>query len=234
MHNCKLTRNVLLDVALGELSPAQTNELLAELNYCAECQAEYATLKNTLRVSRQVLQSASPAEEFWPGYHARLQGKLRQQLEEADNPALSNVQAVGLSFTSRLWLGLAKMATTSVRVPVPVALAMMLLVGIFFFALRERGQATVTPATSVASVETRTVHVPVIQERVVTQVVYVKQKGRRSRRAEVLQDRPDRIANTSAGTRLDRAAKTAMSLVGFKPTDQVKLTIIKGSYQHEK
>lgn len=234
MHNCKLTRNVLIDFALGEMPPAQTSELLAELKTCAACQAEYATLRNTLHVSQQALRSALPAEEFWPGYHARLQAKLIQHLQEDSDPALSTVQPVRLSFSSRLWIGLGKMATTSVRVPLPAALAMMLLVGIFFFSMRARGQANVTPPTPLASVATRTVQVPVIQERVVTQVVYVEKKGRRSKGAAGSPGSPDRPANPIATTGSDASGKTAMSLVGFKPTDQVKLTIIKGSYQDEK
>lgn len=235
MHNCKLTKNVLIDLALGEMSPAQTSELLAELNDCAACQVEYATLRDTLRVSQQALRTALPAEEFWPGYHARLQGKLVQHLQEDIERASSTVQPMRLSISFQLWVGLRKMATTSVRVPVPAALAMMLLVGIFFFALRSRGQANVTPSAILPSVETRIVQVPVIQERVVTQLVYVEKKGRRNKDATGTPDRaglntPNIIAR--AGT--EASAKTALSLAGFKPTDQVKLTIIKGSYQDEK
>ncbi len=236
MHNCKLTRDVLIDFALGEVSPAQTSELLAELNDCVACQAEYATLKNTLRISQQALRSALPAEEFWPGYHARLQGKLIQHLQEDNNPASASVQSVRLSFSSRLWIGLRKMATTSVRVPVPAALAMMLLAGILFFSLRARGQANVTSSTPLPSVETRTVEVPVIQDRVVTKVVYVEKKGRRHKGPPGLASSLDAAGRNATIARggSDASGKTAMSLVGFKPTDQVKLTIIKGSYRDEK
>ena len=237
MHNCRLTRDVLIDFTLGEMSPAQTSELLAELNDCAACQAEYATLKNTLRVSEQALRATLPAEEFWPGYHARLQGKLIQHLQQASNPASSSVHPARLSFSRQLWIGLRKMATTSVRVPVPAALAMMLLASVLFFSLRSQGQGNVTPPTPTASVETRTVEVPVIQERVVTQVVYVEKKARRPSGPSGLPgslDREVRNAANATANGAEASGKTAMSLVGFKPTDQVKLTIIKGSYQDEK
>jgi hypothetical protein len=127
------------------------------------------------------------------------------------------------------------MATTSVRVPVPAALATMVLIGIFFFVLRSRGQANLSPSTPLAAVETRTVQVPVIHEKVVTQVVYVEKKGRRSRGKADQQDRAGlNAANTIARAGSDTSGKPAMSLVGFKPTDHLRLTIIKGSYQDEK
>ena len=69
----------------------------------------------------------------------------------------------------------------------------------------------------------------------VTRVVYVEKKRRRSRGAANPLDREDlNAANRIARAGSDASGKTAMSLVGFKPTDQVKLTIIKGSYQDEK
>ena len=195
MHNCRLAKNRLLDLTLDEVAPAEAKQLLEELDDCPACREEYATLRNTLRVSVQALQSALPSEDFWPGYHARLQVKLTRDL-----PA---VQPVRLSLSSRVWPELRKMATTSVRVPVPVALAMMLLVVIFFFALRSRGQANLTSSTP--------------------------------RGAANQLDRVNlNAANSIARAGSDASGKPAMSLVGFKPTDQLKLTIIKGSYQNEK
>ena len=232
MHNCKLTRDILIDFALDEASPEQTGELPAELNDCAACHAEYATLKNTLRVSQQALRSALPAEEFWPGYHARLQHKLIQHLQ--DNKRGSSVaQPLPLAFSSRLWNELRRMATTSVRVPVPVGLAILLLAGFFFVSWRSRGQTSV--AVSSVPAETKTVQVPVVQERVVTQVVYVERKKRRSKGTAGSSYRPDpNTVDVVASAASGASAKTAISLVGFKPTDKVKLTIIKGSYQDEK
>jgi anti-sigma factor RsiW len=228
MHNCRLTKNRLLDLTLDEVKPAEAKQLLEELDDCPACQEEYATLRNTWRASVQALRSALPTEDFWPAYHDRLQARLITNS--------SPVKPVRLSLNSRLWIGLRKMATTSVRVPAPAALAMMLLVGIFFLVLRSRGQANVTPSTPLPSVETRTVQVPVIQEKVVTRVVYVEKKGRRSRGGASQLDRPEtnNVANSVARAGSDASGKTAMSLIGFKPTDQVKLTIIKGRHQDEK
>ena len=232
MHNCKLTRDALIDLALGEMSPTQTSELLAELNDCATCQAEYATLTNTLHVSRQALSSALPGEEFWPAYHARLQRKLTHQLQNNNS---SSSGALPSSLMSRIWLVLRTIATTSVRVPVPAAVAMLLLGGILFLSVRPREQAQVNSSNERPPVETRTVQVPVIQERVVTRVVYVPEKrsGRKAQASSL--ERPDRNgASNIARAGSEESAKTALSLVGFEPTDQVVLKVIKGSHRDEK
>ena len=253
MHNCRLTRNGLLDLALDEMSSAEAKQLLAELNHCAACREEYASLRNAWRVSGQALQSALPTENFWPGYHARLQGKLIQHLQQANEQAWFSLQPVRQSLNSSLWLRIwiavvtqtvslrsigRKLATTSVRVPVPVALALLFLFGISLFALRARGPVgpvNATPPDLVSRVETRVVQIPVIQEKVVTRMLYVGRKATRSRNEAYRLNREDlNAANRLAISRSEAAGKTAMSLVGFRPTDQIKLTIIRGSYQDEK
>ena len=232
MHNCKLAKEALIDLALGEMSPTQTSELLAELNDCATCQAEYATLTNTLHVSRQALSSALPGEEFWSGYHARLQRRLTHQLQ---NDNASSSAALPSSFLSRIWVVLRTIATTSVRVPVPAAVAMLLLGGILFLSLRSGEQAKVSSSNLLPPVETKTVQVPVIQERVVTRVVYVPEKVNRRKGQTRSLERTDRNrANNIARAGSEESAKTALSLVGFEPTEQVILKVIKGSHREEK
>jgi anti-sigma factor RsiW len=234
MHNCKRTRKVLIDLVLGEMPPAQTRELLAELNDCAECQAEHAGITSALRVSRQALRSAWPTEEFWPGYHARLQDRLKGIINEANNSHLSPAEPVVLSFRSRLRAVLGVMTTSSVRVPVPAALAVLLLVGVLSFSARSRGQSNVTQATPLVAVETRTVHVPIIQEKVITQFVYVEKKRQRHKNVESPVYANLNTADVTAAATSAANGKTRFSLVGFKPTDQVNLTIFKGTYQDEK
>ncbi len=227
MHNCRLTKNRLLDLTLDEVAPAEAMQLLQAVDDCPTCREEYATLRNTLRVSTQALRSALPTEDFWQGHQARLRTRLMNNL--------SALHTLPLPLNARVWSGVRKLATTSVRVPVPAALAMMMLIVIFFFAMRSREQANLTPSPPLASVETRTVQVPIIQERVVTQIVYPHKKGRKSRGAANQLDRADvNATNSIARAGSNTSAKSAMSLIGFKPTDQLKLTIIKGSYQDEK
>jgi hypothetical protein len=232
MHNCKLTRNSFIDLALGEIEPARATQMQAELNDCPGCHEEFESLRSTLHVSNQALRSAIPGEEFWSGYRTRLHAKLlaspAQQAESAVQP-LSALATMSLS--SQVWSALKTLATTSVRVPVPAAaLALLLVFGVSFFVLRARERMNVTPSAPVALVNTRTVEVPVIQEKVVTRVVYVEKKGGRSGGGARQSDRTGIPAAPDTGSN----SATALSLAGFKPTNEVKLTVIKGSYKDEK
>ena len=235
MHNCKLTRSSFIELALSEVEPQRATQLQAELNDCSACHEEYESLRSTLHVSNQALRSAVPGEEFWPGYRTRLHSKLlasptQQLASTGERPSAS---AATVSLGSQLWLALRTLATTSVRVPVPAALALLLVFGVFVFVLRAREQVQARPSAPVELVRTHTV-VPVIQEKIITRVVYVEKKGRRSASDANQSDRTGVPAapNTVAVTGSDPA--TALSLVGFKPTNEVKLTIIKGSYKDEK
>jgi len=234
MHNCKLTRSSFIDLALGGINPMTTKQLQAELIDCSGCYEEYASLRSTLRVTNQALRAAVPGEEFWPGYRTRLHAKLQAsptaQVESTGRqPALA-----ATSLSSQIWLALKTLATTSVRIPVPAALALMLVFGFFFLVLLGREQVHVIASTPVVLEKTNTVRVPVIQEKVLTRVVYLEKKGRRSgsgsgaNKSErtVVPNAPDSVAVTGANP--------ALSLVDFKPTNEVKLTIIKGGYKDEK
>ena len=214
MHNCKANREALIALALNP--PDRTQSAAAELETCATCREEYAALRNALRIADQAKQSALPAGNFWSGYHAR----LRQRLE-----AGSQSEVPSPAFEKRPRRRLANLFTSSVRVPVPLAAALLLfLVASFAFALNSRRPINTPPPMVV----TKTVEVPVAQEtfreRVVTRVVYRERDRRQPSRA-----RADAIA-----ARRTEPAGTPISLVGFKPTNEVKLTIIKGSYRDEK
>ena len=230
MHNCKLTRSSFIDLALGEIEPARATQLQTELNDCPACLEEYESLRSTLHVSNQALRSAVPSEEFWPGYRIRLRSKLvagpvRQSESAGERP--SSALSAPVSLGSQLWLALRTLATTSVRVPVPATLALLLVFGVFFFLLRAREQVQAPPSAPVELV--RTVEVPVIQEKVLTRVVYVEKKERRCASGANQSERKEIpvAPNTVAATGSDPSG--ALSLVGFKPTNEVKLTIIKGS-----
>lgn len=235
MHNCKLTRSSFIDLVLGEIEPARATELQAELNDCPGCHEEYESLRSTLHVSNQALRSAEPGEEFWPGYRTRLHAKLlANPTQQAESAGERPSALATMSLSSQVWSTVKTLATTSVRVPVPAALTLLLGFGVFFFVLRGRERMNVTPSTPVALVNTRTVQVPVIQEKVVTRVVYVEKKSRRSAGGASQSDRTGipAASNTVAVAGSDPA--TALSLAGFKPTNEVKLTVIKGSYKDEK
>src|SRR6185295_18808222 len=227
MHNCKSAKSSFIDLALDELPAAMSQQLLAELDDCRECHDEYAALRSTLHVSTQALRSTSPGESFWPGYRDR----LRQALV-ASSLAGSAAESGDLVSGSRLgesprtsggpWPALRALLTTSVRVPLPAALALMVLFAVSLVVLRSPGEQNAIPAMPVATVETRTVLVPVIQEKlqenVVTRIVYAdRQAGRRGGSDRT----PANLGNNLASAGSESSSKTALNLTGFEPTDQV-------------
>ncbi len=85
---------------------------------------------------------------------------------------------------------------------------------------------------SSSSVVTRTVEVPVIRERLVTQVVY-RERARRPLQAGNRAEEKQNIAKAS--TPRDAAIENSPpSLAGFKPANEARLTIIKGSERNDK
>jgi hypothetical protein len=227
MHNCKVARNSFVELAVNELEPAESQRLLSELNECGECRAEYATLASTLHVSTQALRSSSPPEEFWTGYNQRLNARLiaSDVIDRREQPVHS---------TPGVWATLRSFATASVSVPVPVALALVLLVGISWFAVRSREAVVTQSNAQLPARVAETIAVPPAQEkpqeRIVTRVVYLEKPGRRPRRggnSETNGTMPAAVARAEAQT-------PQLNLVDFKPTDQVKLTVIKGAYKDEK
>src|SRR5712664_3820482 len=218
MHNCKRTKTALLEMAVSKTPPDQNGSLWAELEQCDTCREEYESVRNALRVTDQAMQFALPAENFWPDYQAR----LRQRLEGASKSGLSEQLPRAGVF---VWLG--KFVTASVRVPVPLATTVVVLfIFSVFFTVYSRN-ALRAPAMGPPSVITKTVEVPVIREKPVT--VYVERNRRTPRHS------PRREATEGNGlttlARRQRETNPPGSLVGFKPADEVKLTIIKGSYR---
>lgn len=217
MHNCKRTRDALIDLAVGELNEAQARTIRSELHNCEACRAEQVAIAGTLRVSRQALSAELGSDEFWYSYHSRLQNKLKVMPVIEGSPRTNS------------WNRLRAFATSSVRIPLPAALAAVALVCVLSFAAFSRGQVIQIPAPPIAQVEVQTVHVPVVQEKIVRQVIY---RDRRPSRQSAVDYANLNTATATAKPVTDPAAK--LNLVGFKPADQVKMTIIKGSDQDEK
>jgi anti-sigma factor RsiW len=234
MHNCRLTRASLTDLALNDLPQQERRQLLIELNQCVECREEYESITDALHVSELALRSSVPAEGFWSGYHDRLVNRIQNRIQ---NP--TPVPATfPISTWQRFLISMRQAASASIRVPVPVAAAAVLLLvaGATIFAWSARRQ---TPAKVVAvqapTIITKTVNVPVIQEKLVTRIVYVDRNRTRSNSNNSIIEPVD-LNNASTGvaqTAPETSDTTNISLVGFKPTDQVKLKIMKGSYRDE-
>jgi hypothetical protein len=196
MHDCKSTRFTLAALAASEIDAG----LLAELRACSHCREELASIANTVRVAQDALRAAEPAEDFWLGYHERLQQRL----------------TFGVAKRERRWFA---PLTASVGVPLPLAVAMvLLLVASCAFSVSQYFRQVDLPPVAV---EVERAPVPLIREEVVTRIVYVNRVRPRSRQT----DDDDQLAPKDG---------TVAGLSGFKPTSEVKLTIIKGSNVDEK
>ena len=210
MHSCKTTRDLMTELLSDGTSPP-THELLIELRCCRECRQEFEALKDTLRLTTRVIESVAPPEEYWADYHQALKQKLLN----------SRVPVVKMPQPS--WV--MRMFQTSVRVPVPVGLALVLLFGVsLFFATR-----AATPKQPEAPLTVRVpVEVPVPQEKIVTRIVY------RDRYRPAVSRKSNQNNEQSTLARSQKNEAIPSSLVGFKPLEEIKLTVIKGGTGNDK
>jgi hypothetical protein len=133
--------------------------------------------------------------------------RLKERLRAAQQPRVVPGQYDRVNSRSLL----SRFFFSSIRVPVPVGLALLLIFGLaIFFSIRVS-----EPELTIVHVP---IEVPVTQERIVERIVYRETKPKKSRR-------------TVVPVRHDSALA---ALQGFKPTDEVKLTVIKGGAANEK
>jgi hypothetical protein len=186
-----------------------TEEQLAEP---AECREESEALKDTVRIAARLIEAAAPPDSYWPGYHA----KLREKLSEARR---SHVVTKSRA-KEPAWI--TKLFRVSVSVPVPVGLSLILVftLSLLFFT-RTPPQSAITPQVVHVPVE-----VPVVHEKTVTRVVYRDRK--RTTKTSTQTTTASRNDPTLART------QNPASLIGFKPTEEIKLTVIKGGSANEK
>ncbi|MEK6334271.1 MAG: hypothetical protein AABM67_04925 [Acidobacteriota bacterium] len=214
MHNCKANRERLIEAAMTS-TPSDQSAIELELRGCPACLAEFESVRSSLRITDQAMQATAPAESFWAGYNSR----LRQSLErDAATRSQSRNRAA-------FRISLRNLFDSHLRVPVPVALVLIAVFGltVFFAGRSQRAPLSSSPP----SVITRTIEVPVVQERLVTQIVYRD-------RIRVPQDRSRQAFANTARRRNATSDSNPASLSGFKPANEARLTIIKGSYQNDK
>ena len=225
MHNCREVKERLIEMVLDGVDCA------AELDGCAECRTEFAALNATLRMTRRVSE-IGPDDGYWSGYHERLRQKIitsdgisHAKAQRRKEDAKKN-RASDLRF---LFAPLRLCVRTAVRVPVPLlALTILAFAFLVLFSVRAARRPPIqTPVVVHVPVE-----VPVVQEKVVTHVVYRDRRSstRNSRRA----NNEARVESTFARSQKSPDAEIPASLTGFKPTDDVKLTVIKGGTPNEK
>ena len=197
MHDCRDTKERLTEQLLDGADCRSDEVLSAELRGCADCRNEFEVLNSTLRITTRSRELSAPAEDYWSSYHL----KLRQKLSNVNTVNQSH----GPSFVQRFF-------RFSIPVPAPVALALIVACAIFVpVGIRAaRKQPPQTTSIVHVPVEVR-VEVPVIQEKVVTRVVY-------------------RDRQTSKRTS-NNEPKVEGTFAKFKPSDEVKLTVVKGGYR---
>ena len=217
MHKCNETLRGLIDIAFDEAASGQRSSVAEELSQCDRCSSEYESMLRLLRTVDQRRRAGIPDEGFWIGYNQR----LRRRLEDA---AIDTTPSHAGWQSARHLAG--RLFTTSVRVPVYVAIAVVTLIGVSVIVAIHARTASERGAAPVMVV-TKFVEAPVVQERIVTRVVYREHLARTVNRAAKRGDRkrPNPISDE---------ASVAQSLVGFKPAQDVNLTIIKGSYREQK
>ena len=217
MHNCRETKEHITELLLdGADHPDEA--LSAELRGCAECRSEFDSLSATLRVTTRMKETATPAESYWLGYHDRLRQRIENLAGEFDAKAQRR-KGERRSFFAPLRL----CVKPAVRVPVPL----MVLIALCLFGIVAIRQPTPeSPLIVHVPVE-----VPVVKEKVVTRVVY------RDRRVQArIAKQPTQTPNTESTFAKSQKppAELPTTLIGFKPTEEVKLTVIKGGSQNEK
>ena len=210
MHNCREVKEQITELLLDGADCRSDEVLSAELRRCDECRSEFEALSATLRITNRSRELSAPTEDYWTSYHA----KLRQNLVNVSALTVSHKPSVFERFTR-----------FSIPVPAPVALALIMACAIAVpVVVRAARQQTLPPSVVHVPVE-----VPVIQEKVVTRVVYRERRtvARTSKRTTNAPPVEDTFAKS-------RRADSPTGFAGFKPTDEVKLTVIKGGSGNEK
>jgi hypothetical protein len=220
MHNCRETKEQITELLLDGFD-RRPNEVLAEaIRACPECRSEFDALRSILRVTTRLRETAAPAESYWSGYHFRLRQKIANLAEESHAKAQRR-EGEPRSFFAPLRL--------CVKTTVPIPLPLMILAALALFAILATRQATI-PSPVIVHVP---VEVPVVQEKIVTRVVY-RDKRIFVRSSTRVIDSPKTDSTLARSQKPPQNTELPPSLTGFKPTDEVKLTVIKGGSQNEK
>jgi hypothetical protein len=232
MHDCRQTKALLTDLVFDELTTDVRQRVLAEIALCTACRAEYGALTSLVRVCDQAKDAAQPLAAFWPDYHARLNARL--QSLTLDAPDTAPEPAPRPSIFSALAASLRRALTATWRVPVPVAAvaALALVVLATFVLLRPAPVRIVLAAPSQieSGAPVQTVAVPIVQEKIVTRTVYVTRQTQTRHASHPAQiDAARSLAQRSN----NESAAARIALAGFRPTGEVKLRVIKGSFTHE-
>jgi hypothetical protein len=227
MHDCLRTQDNLIDLLFDELDGATHARLSAEVAACAHCAAQYRSLAETLDACDAASVAATPRESYWPQYHAALSRRLQG--------AARAVRAESVPFWKRLF-------TASIRVPAPIAAtAMLLLLATSILALSLLARPAPEPVVLAAPDSSRGeaapqikfIEVPIVQEKIITQTIYVPRRNRNGGDAPARENIAEARRRNAPAQGAD-ATPARANLSGFKPAGEVNLRIIKGSDAREK
>ena len=228
MHNCKATKGRAAELLLKDLDGSYE-----ELLECEDCSTELQTLREVLRITTRQVEASAPSEEYWNGYHARLRSKLEDAVAGSDGSHQPRFHSSWHSSWRSSWLR--KVLSATIRVPVPVGVAVVFGLAVaIFFAVQGSMKEPQPPTASVIRVP---VEVPVIQEKTVTRVVYrhlTRQPSRQPTRQPTQGPNSEAPAQNDVSTLAKSQKLNSTTLTGFKPLDEVKLTVIKGGSPDEK
>lgn len=230
MHDCRQTQDNLVDLIYDELDFAMRARVRAEIEACADCNAQYRLFAATLDAYDTASAALTPRESYWPQYHDALSHRLALVAAE-------DVMTERVPFWKRL-------LTTSIHLPVPLAaIAMLLFVASSILALTLLARPAPEPVVLAAPASPRELNapqikfiaVPIVQEKIVTQIVFAP---RRTTSRGDDRSRRQLPRESIAGVKPQKASSPDVmppraNLSGFKPAGEMNLRIIKGSSPRE-
>jgi hypothetical protein len=230
MHDCRQTQDSLVDLIFDEMDFAKRARGRAEVEACAVCSVQYRSLAATLDAYDEASRALTPRETYWTQYNDALAYRLALAVEDV---TIEDATTESVPSWNRL-------LTTSIRVPAPLAAAAMLLfVASSILALMLLMRRAPEPVVLAAPASTQElnapqikfIEVPVVQEKVVTQIIYVPRRTTSDdSRRQLPRENLAGVKRTKASS-LD--APTRANLSGFKPADEMNLRIIKGGSTRE-
>jgi hypothetical protein len=253
MHDCRHTQDNLIELLFDEPDSATRSRLLSEVEACARCGAQYRSLRETLELCDEASVAAMPRESYWPQYHSELSRRLHAAAGDVQASNMraqqqSDVRAQRSGAQTQPFVPFWKrLLTSSIHVPAPVAAAaVLLLVGVSVFALslvaRDATEPVVFAAPpssqSEAAPQIKFIEVPVVQEKIITQTIYVPRRNHSRDGGDAAARRALTRENLAGVRRQNAPAPEAATtpranLSGFKPAGEVNLRIIKGSDARE-
>ena len=213
-----------------ELDFATGARVRAEVEACAVCSAQYRSFVATLDACDEASAALTPRENYWPRYHDALSRRLARAAETAEDVTTKSVP---------FWKHL---LTTSIRVPAPLAAtAMLLFVASSILALTLLARPAPEPVMLAAPAspvelnapQIKFIEVPVVQEKTVTQIIYMPRRTRSGDDSRRLLPRENLAVVKSPKAPSLYATPPRANLSGFKPANQMNLRIIRGSSTRE-